>query len=161
MYIKHLVNTYVLKGEYKSYLAYTYTDVSGNYNNNSPDIYIVFSEDDIISEENTFKINGKSIKISIDTNSANRNSIESRYVFTENVGTITVPHYEFIYTNAVHSKYADLIALEKYSEIQNVESNISYNITKEEFYIIPTLLALLIMMLFLKWCFPMKGGKKV
>lgn len=32
--------------------------------------------------------------------------------------------------------------------------------TREEFMTIPYLIALLICMLFFKWCFPMKGGKK-
>lgn len=36
-----------------------------------------------------------------------------------------------------------------------------YHPTKEEFMLIPSFLALLIMMLFFKWCFPGKGGKNL
>lgn len=36
-----------------------------------------------------------------------------------------------------------------------------YRPTKEEFMLIPSFLALLIMMLFFKWCFPGKGGKNL
>lgn len=36
-----------------------------------------------------------------------------------------------------------------------------YHPSKEEFMLIPSFLALLIMMLFFKWCFPGKGGKNL
>lgn len=36
-----------------------------------------------------------------------------------------------------------------------------YHPTKEEYMLTPFLLALLIIMLFLKWCFPLKGGKRL
>lgn len=39
------------------------------------------------------------------------------------------------------------------------EENNSF--TREEFLLIPFLLCILICMLFFKWCFPMKGGKKI
>ena len=36
-----------------------------------------------------------------------------------------------------------------------------YHPTKEEYMLTPFFLALIVMMLFLKWCFPLKGGKKL
>ena len=45
--------------------------------------------------------------------------------------------------------------------IPDVPSTTLINISKEEFMLIPFLLSLLILMLFFKWCFPMKGGKKI
>lgn len=39
--------------------------------------------------------------------------------------------------------------------------NVEFPFTREEFLLIPFLIATLISMLFLKWCFPMKGGKKL
>ena len=49
----------------------------------------------------------------------------------------------------------------KSQEIQDTTTDTSEQFypTKEEFYLIPFLLCILIVMLFLKWCFPMKGGK--
>ena len=39
--------------------------------------------------------------------------------------------------------------------------NVDIPITKEEFYVLLMLVSLLILLLFFKWCFPMKGGKKI
>lgn len=157
-YLKNMVETYILKGDYVSYLAYTYTNISDNYSNESPEMYIIFSKSDIEASGNTFIIPEESITISIDTNSASRNSNNGpRYTFTESVSSVSVPNYEFIYSNAVNTKYADVLS---YTEYLN-SNNLSYNITKNEFYLTPLLVGLLIIMLFLKWCFPMKGGKSV
>ena len=41
------------------------------------------------------------------------------------------------------------------------DSTAQFPITREDFYLIPILLCILILMLFLKWTFPMKGGKKL
>lgn len=161
-YLKDLVNTYVLNGDYNYYLAYTNTDLSGSYTSDTIDFYVIFSKDNIESNSNTFTLPAKSMRIGVNSSQANRNTTNSpRYEFTELGGTVSVHDYEFIYTNATNSKYADLLAYEKYQEKTNQESNIAYNITKDDFYILPVFFGLLIMMLFLKWCFPMKGGKKL
>lgn len=57
----------------------------------------------------------------------------------------------------IENKY--VVQEEPTEEPTNV--NISFPIDKEEFYVLLVLIATLIMMLFLKWCFPMKGGKKI
>ena len=152
-YIKNLVITHVLKGEYNYYVCYTETDISGNYNTDTDDVHCIFTKEKITSSNNTFRIqNG--LKVSIDSNQASRNANNGRrFAFTESNGTVSVPIYEFIYSNAESTKYADLIAQE--------EINIGNHLDLNEFYMIPMFMALLIMMLFLKWCFPMKGGKNV
>ncbi len=46
-------------------------------------------------------------------------------------------------------------------EVQESAENIQYVPTKEDFYLTPFLLCIIILMLFLKWCFPMKGGRNI
>lgn len=48
---------------------------------------------------------------------------------------------------------------EDYCNITNVEVDFPFD--KNDFYVLLILVAIIIMMLFLKWCFPMKGGKKI
>lgn len=156
-YLSNLINTYVLNGEYTHYLAYTNTDLSSTYNYEYPDLYVIFSKEEIIANNNKFTIPEDNIKISINSKSATRNGTNgNRFAFTESNRAVTVPIYEFIYTNATNSKYADVLAKEEYI----VKQDLNYNLDKNEFYIMPSLLSVLIVMLFLKWCFPMKGGKK-
>lgn len=155
-YLKNLIDTYVLKGDYTDYLAYTYTDISSSYSYDYPDMYVIFAKSEIQANNNTFTIPSGSIKIAIDSNSASRNGVNGdRFAFTESEGTVYVEPYEFIYTNAVGSKYADVLAQEEYK----ISQDISYNIDKAEYYVVPLLICVIIMMLFLKWCFPNKGGK--
>ena len=53
----------------------------------------------------------------------------------------------------------------KSQEIQesNTDTNTSEQFypTMEQYFLTPFLLCILIVMLFLKWCFPMKGGKSL
>ena len=48
-------------------------------------------------------------------------------------------------------------------EIQETSSDTSEQFypTMEQYFLTPFLLCILIVMLFLKWCFPMKGGKSL
>lgn len=46
-------------------------------------------------------------------------------------------------------------------EPSNNESTSSLDISKEEFYLIPFVCCIIFWSLFLKWCFPNKGGKKI
>lgn len=48
---------------------------------------------------------------------------------------------------------------EDYCNVTNVEVDFPFD--KNEFYTLLMLVATLILMLFFKWCFPMKGGKKI
>lgn len=161
-YLENLIETYILKGEYTSYLAYTNTDLSGSYTSDTYDFFVIFSKEDITSNSGQFVVSSGSLRIAVNSSQASRNNTNGpRLEFTELSGAVSVPTYEFIYTNALHSAYPDILAKEVYESKTNFENNISYNISKEEFYILPLFMGVLIMMLFLKWCFPMKGGKKV
>ena len=48
-------------------------------------------------------------------------------------------------------------------EIQETSADTSEQFypTMEQYFLTPFLLCILIVMLFLKWCFPMKGGKSL
>ena len=46
-------------------------------------------------------------------------------------------------------------------EVQETPQEQQFYPTREEYYLTPFLLCILILMLFLKWCFPMKGGKSI
>ena len=160
-YLENLIETYVLNGDYKSYLAYTNTDLSGSYTTDTYDFFVIFSKEDITSNVNNFSVSS-GLKISVNSSQASRNYANGpRVEFAELSGVVSVPSYEFIYTNALQSAYPDILAKEVAENRMNYENNIAYNITKDEFYIMPLFMGILIMMLFLKWCFPMKGGKKV
>lgn len=157
-YLENLVNTYILNNEYNYYLAYTNTDLSSSYTNDYYDFYVIFSKEEINFTNNRFELPKENIRIGINAKSANRNGTNaSRYVFTENVGGVSINQYEFIYTNALNSRYANILSKNEYI----VNHDLSYNIDKNEYYSTPFLISILIIMIFLKWCFPMKGGKKV
>lgn len=64
----------------------------------------------------------------------------------------------FRYSNIKSFKLPNILALEEQTSSTSAPTqDLPFN--REEFFIIPFLLCILILMLFLKWCFPMKGGK--
>lgn len=60
-----------------------------------------------------------------------------------------------ITSSDIESSYQD------YCNIPNVNVNVDFPFTKNEFYTLLILIGTIIMMLFLKWTFPMKGGRKL
>lgn len=60
-----------------------------------------------------------------------------------------------ITSSDIESSYQD------YCNIPNVNVNVDFPFTKEDFYTLLILIGTIIMMLFLKWTFPMKGGRKL
>lgn len=161
-YLKNIIDTYILQGDYTNYIAYTYTNISGTYSNDYYDFYVILSNSEIIANGYSFTIPGNSLKISVNSKSASRNATNGeRIVFSEGEHSVSVDPYEFIYSNAKNSIFPNILAKQEYITKTNNDHNISYNLDKNEFYMIPVFMGLIIMMLFLKWCFPMKGGKKV
>ena len=78
--------------------------------------------------------------------------------------TFDIAKYEH-FTNIpfYNSRYADILATSN-QEITvegGSNSSVEFPFTQEQFIAIPFLLCILILMLFLKWCFPMKGGKSI
>lgn len=44
-------------------------------------------------------------------------------------------------------------------EVQETPQEEHFYPSREEYYLTPFLLSIIVLMLFFKWCFPMKGGK--
>lgn len=138
-YLLDLVESYILKGDYKYYVAYTNTNVSDyDYNRDYPDLYVVFSNDQIVQSGSTFEVtNGR--LISLDSDSATRNGSNGpRMIVTNYSDSLTIPQYEFIYTNVDNSVYPDLIA--------DKSVNLSYN--PNFFMLIPFSILLIVLCLF-------------
>lgn len=117
---------------------------------------------------NSSEVYSKIVNISIDSNSFKRvYRIDIKHDFSSSILT-TLP----IYTTNDYSTIS-IDSNWNFEDIENKyvctsdepvipdESSPTFNISKEEFMLIPFLLSLLILMLFFKWCFPMKGGKKI
>lgn len=98
------------------------------------------------------------------------NGNSGNFTCTQNTNTIPTE------TNAISFKYSNVSLLdytsnitssdiefsyEDYCNIPNVNVNVDFPFTKEEFYTLMLLVGTIIMMLFLKWTFPMKGGRKI
>lgn len=94
-YLISLINTYKKQG-YKHYMAHTVTE-----NNNDYDICVYFSKNDIVAiNDNYFDIGTNALKILINSSSrSNYDSVDRDNVSSFN-GNVTIPEYEFIYTDA-------------------------------------------------------------
>lgn len=153
-YVNNLVNTYVFDKDYDYYLVYN-NDEASCYPNCS---VAVFSKDiSILNETNeytTFRVNN-----GIKFNLYFANELNSSVVKTKlnSNSSITINSDISVYSNVKDSSYPNMLSYETYQR----DTNLSYNISKNEFMIAPFLLAILILMLFFKWCFPMKGGKNI
>ena len=104
-YIEALLPTYAKDG-YKYYVVYSDSvSNSGYYFSANPDLYAVFSKEPITAQNGyTYVIEDDSILVSVRTGNYSSSSSavnSSRVVVTDYAaGTLTVPEYEHIYTNA-------------------------------------------------------------
>lgn len=99
-----LIPTYYLKG-YKSYVCYTDTDV--DYYRNTPDLYFVFSTDEI-SATTPYRYSVPQGSVRIAVRSANYNSgsgalNDARLKIEDFSGNLIIDDYEHIYSNAATS----------------------------------------------------------
>ncbi len=107
-YIESLLSTYVPEG-YSSYIAYTNTNTS--YYSTEPDLYIIFSKDEIVAKNGyDYDIPSGALKISIFSGNYSSNSSANnseRVVVSEfKQGSLSIDSYEHIYTNAKFETYA-------------------------------------------------------
>lgn len=107
-YIDSFLATYAAK-EFKYYIAYT--DTSTSYYNTYPDLYIIFSKEEIIAQDGyTYALPADSVQLAIRTGNYSSNSSadnSDRVVQTVlQEQTLTVDEYEHIYTNATFEGYA-------------------------------------------------------
>lgn len=99
-YIAALVAS--MRDEYPYYIAYS-DFKNGDYNNAS--IYVIFCKDKIKSNGLYSYAVGAGVKYALITNnySSYQNNTARTVVTSFNGGTVTVPVYEFVYTNASFS----------------------------------------------------------
>lgn len=104
-YIEALLPTYAKEG-YTHYVIYTDSvSNSGYYASTDPDLYAVFSKNEITAEGGySYNIEDGSIILSVRTgnysSSTNANNSDRVVVTDMSAQTLTVPVYEHIYTNA-------------------------------------------------------------
>lgn len=82
----------------------------------------------------------------------------------KNLSDLDISKYEhFTNISYYNKKYADILAntQQQVSVDNGSNTSLKFPFTQEQFIAIPFLLCILILMLFLKWCFPMKGGKSI
>lgn len=110
-YIDTFLATYIPEG-YDYYIAYTDTNTGSSYYQTSPDLYIVFSKEEIIASDGySYIIPKESIRLSILTGnySSNSSSNNSERVVSSSIKQeeqLIIDSYEHIYTNAKFEAYA-------------------------------------------------------
>ena len=110
-YIDTFLATYIPEG-YDFYIAYTDTNTGSSYYQTNPDLYIVFSKEEIIASDGyNFTIPKDSIRLSIltgnyssNTSSNNIERVVSSFINQEE--QLKIDSYEHIYTNAKFEAYA-------------------------------------------------------
>lgn len=121
--------------------------------------FYIFSSDYTLSGSNLFA-----------TTNCLYNGATGNFTCTQTTNTIPTENsnISFKYSNISLLSYTSNItssdiesSYEDYCNIPNVDVNVDFPFTKEEFYTLMLLVGTIIMMLFFKWTFPMKGGKKI
>ena len=115
-------------------------------------------------EESQYFFNGyRQYSISFKPGDDTFNIGNSSSTSKKNLSDLDISNYEhFTNISFYNSKYADILATSTYETPSgSSSSNVNFPITKEQFFSIPFLLCILILLLFFKWCFPMKGGKSL
>lgn len=105
--LESLIPTMAERG-YHYYVAYTYTTVNSGYNNpTKPDLYVVFSADEISSTSAyTYNVPSGAIRYTIRSGnySSSTNAVNTDRLTVSNFsGNLSIDLYEHVYTNAVAS----------------------------------------------------------
>ncbi len=110
-YIDTLIPTYAKEG-YKNYVIYSNTVVNSSWNYSAdPELYAVFSKETISSQDAyTYVVKDPSILVAVrcsDYSSSSTADNSARISVTEyQAGTLSIPVYEHVYTNAEFESYA-------------------------------------------------------
>lgn len=114
-YVKSLVPT-LRKAGYDYYLAYT----DNERTTGSPDLYIIFSKDEIIANNlYSYSIPEYSVRYAITTSNYSSNYSGSRISVSSLAGTsINIDSFEHIYSNARYSSYSLQPDITKGNEVQ-------------------------------------------
>lgn len=94
----------IRKSGYKHYLAYTDSNVNGSYYNSIPDLYIIVSDEEIVSSDGySYSFSGDCLRFSVRTYNYSSGSYANnteRISCTSFSGSVTVSVYEHIFTNS-------------------------------------------------------------
>ena len=148
---------------YIYYVVHTNTNLNtSNYNNyDFYDLTFYFSKEPITFNNYKFTCSGNVIKIngmSRNVSNTTSDSKLSRTVYSSLSSlNVTVEDYEHIYSNADNCYIGDLMALTEYSN----NNNIAYNISTNDFYVIPVLICIVIILNWFKVWFARNYKKGV
>lgn len=143
IYIRYTVQSYLNQG-YKYYVVHTNTNLSNSSSNDWQDLTLYFSKDPI-TKRNDYSFTFQSgIRLDVITAGA-RTDRRAERVQLSNLSnsTIIIDNYEFILSNQ-EGRYMDVLGLQSYQE----QTDISYNLTKNDYFIVPIILCILILF---KW----------
>lgn len=150
------------KGCLKNYDSYYISMYNSHTSNNRHD-YIIYCGDIKDNGGSPFFTNYKEYRFYF--NSGTTSTFDIKSSFKENNNSLTLTknmnsvHSALNFSNIKSLDLPDIVAIEE--QITSSSPEVSLPFEREEFIAIPFLLCLLIVMLFLKWCFPMKGGKSI
>lgn len=140
---------------YIYYVAHTNTNLStSSYNTyDFYDLSIYFSKSEIKCTDYNFKCADEVIRIDYITRNVSNNNSDSKLnrIRTIKVDSLNVNinPYEHIFTNSTNSLFADCLAMVEH----NNNNNIAYNLTTNDFFVIPVLLSAVLLFSFLKMWF--------
>lgn len=156
-YIDDLVFQMYQEG-YMYYIVHTSTNVNDYSSNEWRDLTLYFSKDEIVAKtQYQFELKGNSLKYSVRTNNASRNSTTDRVLISnQNATTISVERYEFISTNATNSQTMNVLAEIEY----NNDNNYVYDMTMNDFYILPICLLIIFLFQWINRTFPTIRSEK-
>lgn len=155
-YLEPMVQGMLEQG-YPYYLAHTNTNFSSGSNYNWRDLTIYFSKTPFTCNGYTFE-GFDVLKFDVITRNASSNSSDGRNerVLLSNISylNLNIPDYEFISTNADNSFFMNHLAITEYQSV----NDISYNVNLNDFWSFGVLIAIIILLIWLKSWFGRNGG---
>lgn len=97
-------------------------------------------------------------RVTYKNNNLTTNKIQDMSTYELNISNLNSSN--ILYSNIYELTTSDILGHE-IQPTKDEEEVFTLPFDREEFIAIPFLLCVLIIMLFLKWCFPMKGGKSL
>ena len=146
------------KQGYKYYICHTNTNLTNPMTYNFYDLTFYFSKEPIKElNDYTFATNSTWKAYEVITRNVSNNQSDSKVERIKEIShksNVTIDNYEFILTNSENSYYMNVIATEEISYL----SNIGYNISLNDYIIIPVLLSALLIFQWLRTWFANNGG---
>lgn len=149
------------KQGYKYYICHTNTNLTNASQYTFYDLTFYFSKEPIKElNDYTFGTSGTWLAYDVMTRNASNNQSETKENRIKKIthnSNVTIDKYEFILTNSENSYYMNTLALEEISYL----TNIGYNISLNDYFIIPVILCSLLIFQWLRSWFANNGGVDV